>query len=814
MYGYADQDRVCEGSGSGDCSTVTVAPPPDASCYEWDTVFEGEDLSEPVNVTTIGLEDKIGETPAVGFDVNALGHIVQRPYDCQRGCQVYEQCKAWTFSRKEGCFFRDQVQGRRDAPEEESEGGDVNWYVSGDKFSTDGDKGSLVSPCYEYNMACLYPTSRHHHRQGVENVTTEQCHDLCREIPGCRAFLWLDRYPRDEKIVRGVCYFCGQKDRKICRPGAIMGWVESRDCGPPQGMPWPPPPLPPLTEDGVHLQPADPSLYFGLPLGPDSLAAGKKGTKEERSYQRGDLGIPPFLLVALNYPVRPLELEEAGTLTNCGCYHAGVQPAPGSTLITDLDVRAYAPSQCQDLCVEEPECEAFSSTKHKCLLWKYVTEWRLDQVEPIVVSGPRLCPATLIDQGYACNLDHYRAKYSSLSLLLLKIPGLSMPYGQSCPAMLSPWVFAYLAAVCGLVFAAFAYTRRSKKQYPNTVVWRVVVAVVAGLGTVTHVVFVGYLFRIDYRGVIFWAACAHLLAMVFFNEITVVLYNLKWVTRHESYALTFRRKKREPPKDKSAKPADATCEQAEQPAVQPAQPLKKSATLAVLHAAPEAVHQNQHPPATFSDDTLVSYCPSFAFSALSSEAVFGNHHAAHNGDMDLPDEVVETTLPVHIGKMPRPSESCPATVLVDLLAIKKEGSTDTTKSEQSSEHAVVRLATIEEERDEHEFGGTGAGLVFVLFSSFFSIGVLHMCWSHFRHLPFFGIAVKSEAFLDLEMLALVGYVPMLIFQLLTVFLSSSFGGLADVVPPVTLAAILLAGTNIGGVLVRFVRGKCMRRSAV
>ncbi|CEM02211.1 unnamed protein product, partial [Vitrella brassicaformis CCMP3155] len=126
---------------------------------------------------------------------------------------------------------------------------------------------------------------------------------------------------------------------------------------------------------------------------------------------------------------------------------------------------------------------------------------------------------------------------------------------------------------------------------------------------------------------------------------------------------------------------------------------------------------------------------------------------------------------------------------------------------------VARLINNNADRDETDgFGSIGTGLIFVLFCSFFSIGVLHLCWSKLGNKSFFNIGVKPEAFLSLELLALVGYVPMLVLQLLTVFMSGGDGEVADAVPAATMAAILLAVVNIAGVLIRFVRGRCGNRA--
>ncbi|CEL94459.1 unnamed protein product [Vitrella brassicaformis CCMP3155] len=862
-----DVECAPDGRRSGICfgtPEATVAPPPNASCYEWDFDYEGYNLSEPVIVSTTGIND-VDEAPSVGLDVNALGHMVARPYDCQRGCQAYDACKGWTFSRIKGCFLKSSDAGRRHMPEETSENGIANWYVSGGKYSMDCDRGAFRSPCFEYNVACLFSNTRHHYREGVENITLDECHDLCKGVPGCLAFTFFDRFPRDERVIRNVCQLCGQKDRKVCQAGAIMGWVEGHDCGPAPGSTWPPPPVPPLTHDGMHQLPADPALYYGLPTEPNALAAGKKGTKEERSFHRGDLGAPSFLTKSLNYAVRAYDLSRVG-LANCGCYHQGVQPDPDtSTMISNIDLLVYPAEGCQELCREEPDCEAFSSSQFKCMLWKNVTSWRLDQVEPIVVSGPRLCPGTIIDQGYACSLDHYRARFSSLSLLVLRMPGISVPYGQSCPTDVDLYVIVFLLAAGLLTFAAYVTARQSKKHHPSTVVWRVVAATVAGLGTVAHVVFVIYLFRVDYTGWLFWAGCIHFLCMILFNEITVVLYNLTWVTSHPSYALTFSRAKRDTDgshKRTKRKKTILVDIQAEQ------QPLKQKAATFLGHMmepppAPDATESDIKGPAASTEEDVMSFCPTFALSHLSTEAVFctrghmmadlpeeppvfiqsgeythqaelqqqqRQHEEQDDGEEEVgqqeaaleeidtaptPEGIKSTkdTTPICSSDVPKVFKSCPpafAAPLESATTKSRESTCKTVKEEDAStDHAVLAVA-LADEKDDDAFGGDGAGLVFVLFGSFFSIGVLHLGWSNFRSLPYFSIPVKSEAFRSLELMALVGYVPMLTLQLLAVFLSDSDGVLADIVPPATLTALLLTLINTCGVIVRYMAGRCSK----
>ncbi|CEM02252.1 unnamed protein product [Vitrella brassicaformis CCMP3155] len=820
---------------------ATVPPPREnASCYEWDYNIPDNNISEPITVSAIGVTDNVFEISSVAVDVNALGHMVARPYDCQRGCQVYDRCNAWTFTRRGGCFLKSSDEGKVYQPEEKTESGIENWYVSGAKYSMDcTPQGALVSPCYEYNMMCLFPNSRHHYQEGGEDLTVEECHNLCREIPACMAFTHFDRFPRNGQIVRNVCRICGQKDRKICAPGAVMG----HDCGPVPGTTWPPPPVPPLNRDGLHNMPADPSLYWGLPSEPNALATGKKGTAEERSFQRGDIGVPPFLTKPLDYSVRANDEVRVG-IANCGCYQFGVQPDPEtSTVVANIDLLTYPPASCQELCVEDPECEAFSSTDYKCLLWKNVTEWRLDQVEPIMISGPRLCPTTLIEQGYACSLDHYRAKFSSLSLLMLRIPKMSMPYGESCPTQINPYVFVFIMAACLLVFMAYGYARHTRRRHPSTVVWRVVMAALAAVGTIAHVAFVVSLFRGNYIGILFWVACGHFLAMVLFNEVIVVIYNVFWVTSHPSYAQTFSRLRirRALTRDKT-KLSDSTTIATTQPDQQLNQPpmARKSVSFVDHLAEPPNIDDTEggdlESNKTANDD-IASFCPSFDFSALSSDAVFGpwdTQVGKHAGDLALPEEVTEsappeidsspttasrkltevaTPLGAQAADVPLVAESCPPT-----FTHEPEAEAAKTIPSENTGHTsveVARLINNNTDRDETDgSGGSGAetGLIFVLFCSFFSIGVLHLCWSKLGNKSFFNIGVKPEAFLSLELLALVGYVPMLLLQLLTVFMSGGDGEVADAVPAATMAAVLLAVVNIAGVLIRFVRGRCGNRA--
>ena len=93
-----------------------------------------------------------------------------------------------------------------------------------------------------------------------------------------------------------------------------------------------------MTEDGQHLAPADPALYYGLPADPNSRALGKKGTMEElgaftEAFHRGDLGPPSFLTEELRYPVRFNKVSPS--MQNCGCYHYALQPDPRAAVVIE-----------------------------------------------------------------------------------------------------------------------------------------------------------------------------------------------------------------------------------------------------------------------------------------------------------------------------------------------------------------------------------------------------------------------------------------------------------------------------------------------
>ena len=86
------------------------------------------------------------------------------------------------------------------------------------------------------------------------------------------------------------------------------------------------------------------------------------------------------------------------------------------------------------------------------------------------------------------------------------------------------------------------------------------------------------------------------------------------------------------------------------------------------------------------------------------------------------------------------------------------------KSTGGKKARLGRAQTEEWEGDEDARVAFGPGLVFVLFGAFFSVGVLHMCWSRLFDLPFFAIPVSSDAFSSLEVLSLVGDGPFLVIQ--------------------------------------------------
>ncbi|CEM25872.1 unnamed protein product [Vitrella brassicaformis CCMP3155] len=889
-------------------SHLAMGVPPDAplvqlaqanaSCFEWDVEYEGHDLPDTFR---------------------SLGHMVGRPFDCQRGCAADAQCQGWTYKRREGgCFYKSSDVGRTSRPPLDDD--ENNWVVSGAKHSRDcehrgidkdpnGFAGGHKWPCYEYNVAYLFScgSARSHYRHGTENVIIQECHRMCYEVPGCRGFSWRDAFPRDGKIKRGVCFLCGKTETKICQPGAVSGWVEGRDCGAVPGTSFPPAPLPPFDQDGLHLRPADASLYHDLPTDPDAWGLGKNGTSEEISFHRGDLGVPSFLTGKLHYAVRTNEY--AVDPPNCGCYHLGLTPDPNtSTVLQSLPLLVFPPEHCQKLCQMNPRCEAFSSVNYKCVLWSHMGGWAFDQVEPISVSGPKWCLSHLISRGYVCDVDHFRARFTSLSLLVLRIPNTQMAYGQACQAKIDGAPLVILLTVCLVVLVATAGAVHTRKRNGRTVVWRVVTAVLAALGCILHVVFVASLYQSSNSGgVLFWLGCSHYLFNVLFNAVCVVLYNLQWVSRHPFYrtwydgGLSRSRLTGLPSASKITKTSEQDAQQQQQQEEQqheddgdrpirltfrraatfhghPVPPRRdrdrgrgRQADSAQKDTATEASRQEHwcvdtsgvpdtdnmsaywpsipvsqlssgtrlppfnHPQAPVACSSFLE--PPIPLSQLSSDTVFppfqhpqapqlADSSIARSGSSgsfsDYNRTFVSADESVFTGNQvpPRLSESSPC--FLSQPYGEGESGEKAPQREPDLENCTAttgatasRGAGLSNKRshtddldDEMPFGGGGLGLVIMLFCSFFAIGVLHLCWSHLVKAPFFAIPVKAEAFGSLELLSLVGTVPILAIQLLTVFLSGGTGWFADSVPQVTLAAMLLSSVNTGGLLVRRVRGRC------
>ncbi|CEM26513.1 unnamed protein product [Vitrella brassicaformis CCMP3155] len=797
MVQEPDGGCVEDSRRSSDCSDedhVTVAPPANATCYEWDYTYEGFDLP-----------DELG-----------LGHTVARPYDCQRGCASNERCVGWTHSKIEGCYLKSSNAGRKPMPPNKTETQE-NWFVSGDKFSTDCDRGSLVSPCYEYNVACITGWARSHYREGMANVTLEECHDLCRGVPMCTVFAWHHRYPRDMKVYENMCILCNNKDRKICTPGAIMGQVEGRDCGPPASITFPPQPLPPLTEDGMHGKLADPAKYWGLPTDSNARALGKEGTAEELAYQRGDLGVPSFLSKPLRYGVTVNDTDNNVYyhLENCGCYHLGVQPDPkSSTLLASMKLQLYPAEQCQQLCQEDAQCEAFTSSFFVCLLWKDVSKWVLDQVEPIVVSGPKWCPAALIDAGYSCSIEHYRARFSSWALLFLYVPSdVTMPYGQSCPFHIDVGVIAFLMVACVLLLTAGGLAWHSRRRHGNTVVWRVMVATVAMLGTVFQLAFAAFLFVDSYKGWLVYVTMIHLICMVLFNEVVVILKNLNWVMSDPSYRQWF--------DSSSTSPDRRTFKlQGSDRGRGHGTLLKKAVTWCTvenrLSGSTSTPPDEDEDELDKDEDEDEPFTINFPIDLLSDATVFPPSLVLHHHQEQ--DEQQPARPEVEPHEHPHGDEAILSVQSVDDATPPGTHSLPTFSASLDDSFGVSTDMLVKEPHRGAEIRASdsleweeGRGLMFVLFASFFSISVLHVCWSNLWSRAFFAIPVASDAFVSLELLSLVGSLPMLAIQACAVFLSSSDGFLAAYVPPVTLTCLVLSAINVVGVLVRFVWWLVARR---
>ncbi|CEL93088.1 unnamed protein product [Vitrella brassicaformis CCMP3155] len=807
------------------------------SCYEWDVVYEGHDI-----------EMLMGQP-----------HMVSRPYDCARACIHDTRCNAWTWIQEgspRGCLMKSSDEGRRPKREVES-GVDTagKIIVSGAKQSLDCDRGGVPSGCFERNVATLwYQGDRSGFEQGSV-LSYEECHERCHQAPICTQFSWYERWPRDGKIVEGACFLRNTDRARVCFPGAIAGNIEDRDCGAGNAT-VPQPYLPPFHEDGHNMEPADPRLYYGLPTDPEARAFGRRGSKEERNFHRGDLGLPPSLQVTKPYAIRSSELRDPPA--HCGCYTIGVEPSPNaSAIVRDLP---FASS------VEE--C-------HGCVLHANVTKWVLDQVEPIAISGPRYCPEDLIEQGFRCDLDHYRSRFTSLSLLVLSVPNTAQAYGKPCPFDISasPFIALFIVVLAVLFTAAAAY--QSRKRNGTTVIWRVMAAVLAALGALVHVVFVGFLFAGSDTGLLFWCGVAHLLLMIVFNECFMVWRNIQWVKADPFYRSFFLQRpapsRRSALKEMSSfdtaivdnKPRRSVTFHGTAFPLGPDDPCNSSGSVTTIpveellefpsrDAEYMVAHGPEHsaiPVATESgrsNASYLSYCPSFAMSMLSDDTVWPSGVTpaqdqqegrpapiAEDGDFSRAEQQGDrmavlpqppkqmTTAPVMLSVPDTPSKTDKAGRMLSSLPSNADSfklssndnippSTPTTNVPTTSMSAAGSLgkSSVPETHFEHHlqslsvegmgpYGGQGYGLVFVLFGSFFSISVLNLCWSHLWSLPFFAIPLPSDDFERAEPFSLVGTGPMLAIQLLTVFLADSGEGIwAHHVPEISLAAIVLSAANI------------------
>ncbi|CEL94195.1 unnamed protein product [Vitrella brassicaformis CCMP3155] len=802
------QDGGGNGSEGSESAFDVFKMPEEPTCWEWDTFFRGYDVDDAQP------------------NINIRG-----PYDCQRGCQYDERCLFWSYGKlsdeRGGCYYKTSNAGREEAIWVDTAGNHEEVVVSGSKYSTDCDRGSIVSSCYQYGVGAIMHNiltidggiRRQEAWDYKDNATVHDCHARCHAIAQCEGFSFHPRYPspdREGKLLSNVCFLLDNTRVRVCMPGVISGDVDGHDCGPPDA-PFPPAHMPPFDAGGMHMTPADPSLYFGLPVDANSRALGKKGTKEERGYHRGDRGIPPFLNVSLPYAVKADEPVE-----NCGCYHIGLQPDPNTaTVLQSLLIWHFPPGDCQIQCQLTPLCEAFQSVVNECVLWANVTSWVADQSAPISVSGPRQCPQQLIEEGYVCNVDHYRARYGTFALLVLRVPNVSMGYGQSCPFNIDFRPFVILLAVWTIVLVAFAYALHRRKQNGQTVIWRVLAAVIAGLGSIVHVLFVASMFRFGHNGLLFWIGAALFVARVLFNEASVVIYNMSWVLRNPTYRRWFERSSTIPKKP----PSDT----------ETFVPVKKAVTFdasIVMHTAGP-----RDSPKDGDVDDVVSYCPTFSISELSSAAVFPpslHQHepsATESGAASVkPSESTKTCIlteedisdsrravPCETQSVPcftPPAESSGGGQDAETEHSSSGGkhATLSRKSLSHEWHATLSRKSLSREWEGDTVQGEGdtvqgqrgSGLVLVFFASFFSIGVLHIMWSKLADLPFLSTPVASDAFASLELLSLVGDVPICIVQLLTLFLSGGDGALADSVPPLTLSALALSAVNILGVIVRFV----------
>ncbi|CEM03628.1 unnamed protein product [Vitrella brassicaformis CCMP3155] len=212
-----------------------------------------------------------------------------------------------------------------------------------------------------------------------------------------------------------------------------------------------------------------------------------------------------------------------------------VTTVPGSAqLIQAIPSKLMGPRQCQLFCQAENNCTYFTVEYSKCWLWGKIERWEDSSKH---TSGPRLCAEDKLAVGLRCDSSFYRQRYTALSLFVLKVKNIRVPFGDGCPVEISWASLSWILAVAVLLLATLIIACISRARYEKrTNVVRVMIAAVAMWDFLTDCAFVARSWDKTMLWV-FWVGLFHLVLVVLANSLALIWF-IKGVGKQGTY---FRR---------------------------------------------------------------------------------------------------------------------------------------------------------------------------------------------------------------------------------------------------------------------------------
>ncbi|CEL94194.1 unnamed protein product [Vitrella brassicaformis CCMP3155] len=447
-------------------------------CWQWNATLDGAFLQDPDPIST---------------------QKVWMPEQCANACKENTACMAWTFDWKYECSLLTNVSSVL--------AGSGSYGRRGAQDCRPLDE---ARPCDQNNVATLWndATKQYLHK----NLTVEECRQKCAEFPECRYFVrfslsWVGRQG-------WACLpkYDAPDGLKMCQLGTTTGFIYGRACDPPTEL------LTPPEKDVEKLK--SQNLWTSLEL---LRSAYPDFPVTQSSYDRiAGCGCytpkkKPYYEPISDEPDKRLVIAKK---RDALFYRKGEKTKEGSaTLLEEVPTWLFSPRRCQILCQQHPRCTYWSTTNARCWLWADIQKWERGHS----VSGPKFCPQDKLAEGLECNADYYRDVFSPLSLFVLEVKNVRVPFGDRCPVEINYSSLGWLLAGAILLLGSFVVACISRVYYERrTSIVLVMQASISLWDFITDVTFVARSYN-EEMGWVFWVGLLHLIIITLANSLALIV---------------------------------------------------------------------------------------------------------------------------------------------------------------------------------------------------------------------------------------------------------------------------------------------------